>query len=348
MRKENVKVQVDSNEFIWDRKEGLFTFDGAPALLFWDTAIELFLETIEEVSGVEASKTVYEATGYRMGTLVSDYYQGRTDVENLLEEYSDIYRNAGWGKFKVKSYSLEEKRAVIQLTNSWEHRIFKDKNKDHAGVLLPSHWAGVFTGIFNEKMWYKINQSQLNGHEYDEIEIFPSDITPANNIHELAREKEQQNIMALERKVEERTGELTSLVMELSTPVIPVLEDILVIPMVGKFNESRLSDLMEKAMVELSRHKAKFLLIDFTGIKNFDNYTVHKIHQLTHAIRLLGGTCYLVGISSDLSIHITNSDMDLRGIQTFSTLQQGVEHAIVQCGFELVRKKDNKTKHKFY
>ncbi|MGD6804976.1 hypothetical protein [Rossellomorea aquimaris] len=40
---EKVTVKVNSNEFIWNPKSGLFTFDGAPALLFWDSAIELFL-----------------------------------------------------------------------------------------------------------------------------------------------------------------------------------------------------------------------------------------------------------------------------------------------------------------
>ncbi|MGD7025307.1 hypothetical protein ACQCVK_22550 [Rossellomorea vietnamensis] len=38
---EKVTVKVNSNEFIWNPKSGLFTFDGAPALLFWDSAIEL-------------------------------------------------------------------------------------------------------------------------------------------------------------------------------------------------------------------------------------------------------------------------------------------------------------------
>ncbi|TYR76126.1 hypothetical protein FZC79_08205 [Rossellomorea vietnamensis] len=185
---EKVTVKVNSNEFIWNPKSGLFTFDGAPALLFWDSAIELFLNTIEEVSGKDVSKTVYEATGYRMGHLVSSYYSGRRDFEQLLEEYRDIYRNAGWGNVNITYYNFEEKRAVVQLTNSWEHRIFKNTDKETAGVLLPSHWAGVFTGLFEQKVWYKINKSQLDGNEYDEIEIFPSDVTPSRNIFELARQ----------------------------------------------------------------------------------------------------------------------------------------------------------------
>lgn len=335
----NYQIKVDKNEFVWNSHEGELTFDGAPALLFWDSAIELFLKTIEEISGSDVSKTVYEVTGFRMGHLVSSYYEGRSDVVQLLSEYSDIYKNAGWGIFEIHEYSFEEKRAVVRIRNSWEHRIFKLADKNEAGVLLPSHWAGIFSGLFKQDMWYKMVKSQLEGHDYDEIEIFPSTKTISQNIHELARRKEQESILELEKKVKERTEELNSLVQELSSPVIPVLNGILVIPLIGAYNDERISNLMEKALVELTRRKAKYLLIDLTGIKHVDSYTIHGIQKLIQSIRLIGGQCFIVGVSAELSIQILNSNVNLKGIQSFSSLQQGVEFAIQQNGYELVKKK---------
>jgi rsbT co-antagonist protein RsbR len=346
MSDSHVHVQVDTNEFIWNKKEGLFTFDGAPALLFWDSAIELFLKTIEEVSGSEVSTTVFEATGYRMGHLVSSYYAGRFDIEEVLEEYGNIYRNAGWGKVTIADYSLDEKKAIVQLKNSWEHRIFNSMDREQAGVLLPSHWAGVFSGLFKENMWYKINQSQLNGHAYDEIEIFASSTTASENIHNLARQKEKQYINELETKVEQRTEELSSLVRDLSSPVIPVLKDILVIPLIGKFSEDRFDELLQKSLFEFSRHQATYLLIDLTGITNFDEFTVHGLQRLIKAINLLGGECILVGISASLSIQITNSNVDMTGITSFSTLQHGVQYALEQNGFDITERKQKKKENR--
>lgn len=333
----NYQLTVNKNEFVWSGQQGELTFDGAPALLFWDSAIELFLNTIEEISGSDVSKTVYEVTGFRMGHLVSSYYEGRTDVVQLLSEYSDIYKSAGWGVFEIHEYSYEEKRAVVRIRNSWEHRIFKMAGKNEAGVLLPSHWAGIFSGLFKQDMWYKMVKSQQAGHEYDEVEIFPSSITISQNIHELARKKEQESIMELEKKVEERTQELNSLVQELSSPVIPVLNGILVIPLIGKYNEDRLSNLIEKALVELTRLKAKYLLIDLTGIKHVDAYTIHGVQKLIQSVRLIGGQCFIVGVSPELSIQILSSNVNLEGIQSFSSLQQGVEYAIQQNGYELIK-----------
>jgi rsbT co-antagonist protein RsbR len=338
MSDSKVSVQVNRNEFIWNQEEGLFMFDGAPALLFWDSAIELFLKTIEEVSGKDVSTTVFEATGFRMGHLVSSYYKDRFDIEEILKQYSDIYRNAGWGNVEIAYYSLEEKKVIVQLKNSWEHRIFQSMDKERAGVLLPSHWAGVFSGLFKENMWYKINKNQLMGHDYDEVEIFASSTTPSENIHNLTRNKEQQYIHELEAEVKERTEELTSLVKDLSTPVIPVLKDILVIPVMGKFNEERMEDLTQKSLYEFSRKKAKYLLFDLTAVHSFDEFTIYGLQRLIQAVGLIGGNCILVGISPSLSMQMMNSNVDMKDIMFFSTLEHGVQYALEQSGFDICKK----------
>ena len=333
------KIKVDNNEFIWNKDEGLFTFDGAPALLFWDSAIELFLKTIEEVSGTDVSTTVFEATGFRMGHLVSSYYANRYDIEEILNEYVNIYRNAGWGNVKIHYFSLEEKKVIVHLKNSWEHRIFKSMDKEQAGVLLPSHWAGVFSGLLKENMWFKINHSQLTGNEYDEIEISLSTTTANANIHNLARKKEQVYINELECKVRERTEELAALVKDLSSPIIPVLKDILVLPLIGKFTDHRFEELNEKALYEFTARRAKYLLVDLTGISTFDDFTIHGLQRLVLAINLIGGRCILVGISPSLSLQITNAKVDLKNIQFFSTLEHGVQYALEQTGFSITENK---------
>lgn len=252
MAEAKLEVKVNNNEIIWDVEKGSFTFDGAPSLLFWDSAIELFFNTIEEVSGSDVSKTVYEATGYRMGYLVSSYYQGRSDIDQILNDYREIYKTAGWGNFTITYYSYDEKRVSLQLTNSWENRVFKNTTKQDMKVLLPSHWAGVFGGLFQQNMWYKIKNSG-ESEELIDIEVFASETTPDTNIHDLARQKEQQNIMKLEEKVKERTEELTQLVKELSSPIIPIFDGILVTPLIGKYNEERIRDLFENVLTQLSQ-----------------------------------------------------------------------------------------------
>lgn len=339
MTNTNLKIKVNQNELIWDEENGLITFDGAPSLLFWDSAIELFFNTIEEVSGSDVSKTVYEVTGYRMGQLVSSYYQGRTDIEQILFEYRDIYKTAGWGDFILTYFSFEKKKVVVRLKNNWECRVIKATNKENRNVLLPSHWAGVFSGLLEQNLWYIVtNKETIVTDDFVEIEIFPSNRTPQKNIHDLARQKEQQSIMELEEKVKERTEELSLLVKELSSPIIPVLDGILVVPLIGKYSEDRLYSLIENALFEITRQKAKILLIDVTAIKHVNDLSINDIRRLIECVRLLGAECFIVGISPKIAIEVINSRVDAFKVRTFSTLQQGVEFAIGLNGYQLVKK----------
>ncbi|MED4056274.1 STAS domain-containing protein [Niallia taxi] len=340
MEEHTYKAIVKSKDLTWDYKKGLLNLQGESTLLMWDSAIELFLRTIDEVSGKDASKTVYEATGYRMGHLVCSYYKDRSNLEDIINDYSEIYKTAGWGNFKIIHFSKEENKLVIQITNSWEKRIFKDSNGNHVSTFIPSFWAGIFGGFLGCDMWYEVKNSEATEADYKEIiEIFPSSITPQKNIHDFARQKETQSIQALEEKVNEHTEELSNLVKELSSPIIPILEGILVVPLIGKYSEQRASDLLEDALIEISRQKAKYLLIDVTGIHNIDEFLIYGIQKLIQACRLLGAECFIVGISSNLAMQILNSEYSGSDVQTFATLQQGVRYAIELTGYELVRKK---------
>ncbi|WP_185766747.1 STAS domain-containing protein [Niallia circulans] len=340
MEQHTYKAKVKSKDLTWDYKKGLLNLQGESTLLMWDTAIELFLKTIDDVSGKDASKTVYEATGYRMGHLVCSYYQESNNIEEILHDYSEIYKTAGWGNFEIIDYAKDKSKIVIQITNSWEKRIFKDSYENHVSTFIPSFWAGIFGGFVGRDMWYEVKNSEETEEGYKElIEIFPSSITPQKNIHDFARQKEQQSIQALEEKVNEHTEELSNLVKELSSPIIPILEGILVVPLIGKYSEQRASDLLEDALIEISRQKASYLLIDVTGIHNIDEFLIYGIQKLIQACRLIGAECFIVGISSNLAMKILNSNYRASDVKTFATLQQGVRYAIELSGYELVRKK---------
>ncbi|MER2058087.1 MAG: STAS domain-containing protein [Niallia sp.] len=331
----NQKVQINSSEFSWNREDGVFHFDGSPALLFWDNAFEIFLSTIMEISGPDASNAVFETTGFRMGLLVNDYYQNRFTIEEVIKKYSEIYSSAGWGNVTVTAFNKEAKTVTVQLKNTWEHRIFQSLNPNQSAVLLPSHWAGVFSGLFQEDMWYELTQSQSQGYDYDELNIFVSTITPHRNVHEIARGKEANYINELESMVEKRTHELSTLIRHLSTPVMPVMQGIIAIPLIGKFNEERFEDLLQKGLKEFSERRASFLLLDLTGISEFDSFIIFRLQGLVKAIELIGGECVLVGINPSLSMQIIHSGVDIKHIQTFATLEQGIQYAIEALGYRI-------------
>jgi rsbT co-antagonist protein RsbR len=55
-------------------------------------------------------------------------------------------------------------------------------------------------------------------------------------------------------------------------------------------------------------------------------------------VGLIEGNCILVGISPFLSMQMTNSNVDMKDIMFFSTLEHGVQYALEQSGFDICEK----------
>src|SRR5690606_23183300 len=115
------------------------------------------------------------------------------------------------------------------------------------------------TGLFGTNFWYKTLQYQNEENAYSIVEYYPSDITVQSNIHEMSRRQEALKIQELEQMVDEKTKMLQNLVKEISSPIIPVLENIVVVPMIGNYDEDRSEDLILNTLSELPRHRAHYL-----------------------------------------------------------------------------------------
>lgn len=334
------KINVGGLEYKWDLDQGRFQFEGQDAVLFWiSSAMRTFFDTIEEISGEEASNLVNETTGFRQGLVVGEYFEKMKEVSvaEAAEKITSTYGSAGWGLIEIKDLNYKEKTVTVSFKNTWEHKINVAQGKTKGGNFLPAHFAGVFTGLFSTNIWYKAVQHQIEGYEYSIIEYFPSDITVTNNIHELARKKESEQILQLEGLVEHKTRELKELVNKLSSPIIPVFEGVVVVPLIGKYDEDRSEDLVVKTLNNLPSYKASYLILDLTGLdKDISQHTASLIEKIGSAASLIGTKTILVGISAELSLIISKTDISLSSFDCFQSLQHGIHFALGQMGRKIL------------
>ncbi|NQD67085.1 STAS domain-containing protein [Bacillus haikouensis] len=334
------KFNVEGIEFEWNIGKGQFSYEGQDAVLFWiSSAMKMFFDTIEEVSGEEAANLVLETTGYRQGLVVGEYFENLKHVgaEEAAKLIGLTYASAGWGQISSHQLDIEAKTATIILKDSWEHKINVAQKKREGGKFLPAHFAGIFTGLLKANIWYNVIQYQLNGHEYTKVEYFPSDITAHNNVHELSRKRETEQIRQLEALVEDKTRDLKELVKALSSPIIPVLEGVVVVPLLGKYDDERAEDLVYKTLNKLPSYKANYLILDLTAIDNdMDDHTTSLIEKIGSAASLIGTSTILVGISARLGAHIAQTDIDFSTFECFKTLQHGIHFALAQAGRKIV------------
>ncbi|RFU61045.1 STAS domain-containing protein [Peribacillus glennii] len=342
-REETVNTQnitIGGLDFSWNLEKGTFQYENTDAVLFWITsAMKSFFDTIEEISGEKAANLVLETTGYRQGLVVGEYFQNLSlPIPEALSLIPNTYASAGWGKFTVTSLDPDKKTAAMQIEDSWESKINKAQGRTQHGRFIPGHFAGLLSGLFGQNIWYKQGKASLeNDNTIFTYEFFPSETTVQQNIHDLARSEEAQQIRKLEQIVQERTSELNDLVKEISSPIIPVLEGIVVVPLLGKYDENRSDELIEKTLNNLPSYKAKYLVLDLTGLdKHISEYTVSFINKLASAASLIGTETILVGISAELAMTIAQTNNDLSKYNFFNTLQHGIYYALAQEGRKIV------------
>src|SRR5690606_7605822 len=301
--------------------------------------MKMFFDSIEEISGKDAANVVLESTGFRQGLVVGEYFQGMkgVSIEEAAGLITNTYASAGWGLAEIKKLNEEEQTLEVHLKNSWEHTINVAQGKEQGGSFLPAHYAGIFSSLFKQNIWYKVVHHQLDGFEESVIQYFPSEETIEKNIHHLSRLKEAEKINELERLVDEKTRELNEMIKEISSPLIPVLEDIVVVPLLGSYDEARAEELLVKTLQNLPTHKAKYLILDLTGLNNnFTQPAAMLIEKLGLTAAMIGTQTVLVGISAKMSMTITESAIDLSKFNCFQTLQHGIHYALAQNGRSII------------
>jgi anti-anti-sigma factor len=150
----------------------------------------------------------------------------------------------------------------------------------------------------------------------------------------------ESQLAELQGALNEKT-ELLEMIRQASTPIVPVVEGILVVPLVGTFDAVRAEHLTEKLLQAVQRAHARAAILDISGVPVFDTSAAQLIIRLTRAVRLLGTEVFLVGMSPENARTIVALEVDLAGLQTLATLRDGLAQALVLQRLEIgpMRKK---------
>ncbi|MDO6450571.1 RsbT co-antagonist protein RsbRA [Oceanobacillus profundus] len=119
---------------------------------------------------------------------------------------------------------------------------------------------------------------------------------------------------------------------ELSAPLIPVMEGITIMPLIGTIDTERAKLIMENLLEGAIKHNSEVVLIDITGVPVVDTMVAHHIIQAAEAVRLIGSTCILVGIRPEIAQTIVNLGIDLSNFPTKSSLKKGFSTALAITG----------------
>lgn len=128
---------------------------------------------------------------------------------------------------------------------------------------------------------------------------------------------------------------LLELVRELSTPVIPVHDGILVVPLVGTIESTRSVQVMESLLESIQRERAWVVILDITGVPTVDTDVANYLLRSARAAALLGAKCVIVGISPVVARTMVDLGVELGAVVTRNNLQAGIAHALSLLDLEI-------------
>ena len=125
------------------------------------------------------------------------------------------------------------------------------------------------------------------------------------------------------------------LLQELSAPIVPIHEGVLVLPLVGAVDSRRATQIMESVLEKIVEYQADVLIMDITGVPIVDTGVANYLIQMARAVTLLGARVVLVGIGAEIAQTVVQLGVELRDITTLANLQAGIAYALAQQGFTI-------------
>lgn len=114
----------------------------------------------------------------------------------------------------------------------------------------------------------------------------------------------------------------------LSSPIIEVWDRVLAVPMLGVVDSGTAAEVMDALLAQISAKRARFAVLDLTGVQVVDTGTAGHLLKLIHAIRLLGAEGILTGIQPAVAQTMVTLGLELTGIVTLGRLSDALQFCI--------------------
>ncbi|HEX4856775.1 MAG TPA: STAS domain-containing protein [Limnobacter sp.] len=124
---------------------------------------------------------------------------------------------------------------------------------------------------------------------------------------------------------------------ELSSPVIRLWDQMLLLPLVGVVDTFRARQVTERLLEAITRYEATVTIIDVTGVPVFDTGVARHIMKAIDAAQLLGSRIVMTGISPEGAQTLTRLGITFSGVISRASLRAGVAEAFTMTGRKVVR-----------
>ncbi|MGZ9814884.1 STAS domain-containing protein [Peribacillus simplex] len=243
------------------------------------------------------------------------------EIEKLLREQNTLTIKT------VTSALLEDKTAFIDTMEQWATLVAKSRVESDTPIyevlealnkVRETYWAFITDYMLQDKGITKdtiIRWSRLINGAFDQLN----------------REfTEQYYLLTKERLLAQQ-----ELINELGAPVIPIVDAIAVLPLIGEIDTYRAKEILNATPSKCISKNVTHLFIDLSGVSLLDTMVAQQIYQLISTLNLLGIQSTISGIRPEVAQTSIQLGLDFSQVSTHSTLKQ----ALSKQGIKLYEKK---------
>jgi PAS domain S-box-containing protein len=115
---------------------------------------------------------------------------------------------------------------------------------------------------------------------------------------------------------------------ELSTPLIPLADHVVAMPLIGSIDSARAQQIIEELLAGVVANRATTAIIDITGVLIVDTQVAGALLRAAQAVELLGSRVVITGIRPEVAQTLVGIGVNLGSIVTRATLQDGIAYAL--------------------
>jgi PAS domain S-box-containing protein len=117
-------------------------------------------------------------------------------------------------------------------------------------------------------------------------------------------------------------------IRELSAPIIPIADEVLALPLVGRMDDKRAQMVLETLLEGVVSMAAETVLLDVTGIAMIDTHVAEALARAAQAVKLLGARVVLTGIQPHVAQTLVTMGIDMQGVLAVRSLKEGIAWAM--------------------
>jgi rsbT co-antagonist protein RsbR len=261
------------------------------------------------------------------------YDEISTEARDLLAQDPDfgpILQGMTEEQSEAQSRESREMLARAILDGDWDGYVAYMRAQGKAYAQMGVSFAGWFRvlGIFRPLLTHYLLE------EFRDPDRLRSAIEAMNAFIDMTMALVGEEYLNAKQDI---IGQQQEAILELSTPVLQLRDEMLLLPVVGVIDSTRARQMTDQLLKAIRANRARVVVIDITGVPAMDSMVANHLVQAVEASRLLGAHAILTGLSAEVAQTVVRIGVDLGNVQTIGNLRDGVSEANRLLGYKVIR-----------